>query len=523
MSELNGSTASLWTTINPPAFPTLNSEISTDVCIVGAGIAGLTTAYLLTQTGKRVVVLDKGEIGAGESCRSTAHITHALDDRYIEIERWFGQDGARLAAESHTAAIDLIEDIVRRHHIDCDFKRVDGYLFNSPEQPNDLLGNELAAVQRAGLGGVEFVPRAPLEFDTGRCLRFPRQAQFHPVKYLNALASIISAQGGHIYTHTRVVDVRGGANARVDTATGARVHAQDLVLATNTPINDVVVMHTKQAPYRTYAMAFEIMRASVARGLYWDTADPYHYIRVAEGESSDVLIVGGEDHKCGQQDDGALRFQQLEHWTRERFPQAKDILYRWSGQVMEPIDGLAYIGNNPLDASNVYIATGDSGNGITHGTLAGILLRDLLLQKSNEWAEIYAPKRKNVTALSEYFHENLNVAKQYTDWLTSGTVETAVEIPCGSGAILRQGAHKIAAYRDADDVLHTCNATCPHLGCVVAWNSTEHSWDCPCHGSRFDAYGSLLNGPALHDLASCESSPSESAQEKTKTATTRPQ
>ncbi|HEY3700064.1 MAG TPA: FAD-dependent oxidoreductase [Spongiibacteraceae bacterium] len=489
-----------WSELARPQFPALHEDLSTDVCIVGAGIAGLTTAYLLLRAGKRVVVLEKDEIAGGESGRTTAHITHALDDRYFELEQLHGILGSRYAAASHTAAIDQIETIVREHAIECDFRRVNGYLFNPPEQPLDILTRELDAAHRAGLGAVTLIQGAPIEFATGPCLLFPRQAQFHPLKYLIALANLIVEQGGHIFTHSAVSAVRGGGNAMVTTRAGARVHAQDIVLATNTPANDVLVVHTKQAPYRTYVLAFAIAPGSVVPGLFWDTADPYHYVRIAEGDIHDMLIVGGEDHKTGQEDDGALRFEELEHWTRERFPAAGAIAFRWSGQVMEPVDGLAYIGSNPLDASNVYIATGDSGNGMTHGTIAGILLRDLLLGQANEWAGLYAPHRKTLRAADEFVHENLNVALQYIDWIKPGNYASADVIPIDCGGIIRDGAQKIAVYRDADNRLHTCSAACPHLGCVVAWNNTEKSWDCPCHGSRFDAFGRLVNGPALADL-----------------------
>jgi Rieske Fe-S protein len=272
-------------------------------------------------------------------------------------------------------------------------------------------------------------------------------------------------------------------------------------VATNTPVNDLFAIHTKQAAYLTYVMGARVPRGSVTKALYWDTPDPYHYVRIESSgaEKHDILIVGGEDHKSGQADDAGERFARLESWTRTRFPMIESIEYRWSGEVLEPIDGMAFIGHNPLDKDNVYIATGDSGNGMTHGTIAGILLTELIMGRESEWAPLYDPSRKTLRALPEFAKENINVAEQYADWVRPGEVEDEGEIVPGTGAILRRGLTKVAAYKDNNKV-HERSAVCPHLGCIVDWNSLEKTWDCPCHGSRFDAYGCVINGPANHDL-----------------------
>ena len=241
-----------------------------------------------------------------------------------------------------------------------------------------------------------------------------------------------------------------------------------------------------------------IPKGSVPLGLYWDTEDPYHYVRLQPAADHDVLVVGGEDHKTGQGDPNAS-FEKLEKWIRERFAVVTTIDYRWSGQVMEPIDGVAFIGRNPLN-KNIYVATGDSGMGMTHGTIAGILLTDLIQGRRNAWAEIYDPSRKTVGAALEYVKENLNVAAKYAEWVTGGDVESKEQIPAGQGRVIRSGAKKIAVYRDESGAFHACSAVCTHLGCLVAWNSMEKSWDCPCHGSRFDGGGRVLNGPAVRPL-----------------------
>ncbi len=498
-----------------PVDTALTADMTTDVCIIGAGIAGLTTAYLLLKEGKSVVILDDGPVGGGQTERTTAHLSNAIDDRYTEIESWHGQEGAKLAAESHTAAIDTIEAIIADEGIDCDFERLDGFLFSPAETGAELLENELHAARRAGLKDVELVQSSPIpSFDTGVCLRFPRQGQFHPRKYLAGLTKAMRQMGGKIFTQTRAEKIECGPPACVTTHGQFTIIARDVVVATNTPFNDLVTLHTKQAPYMSYVLAFRILRGNVPRALYWDTEDPYHYFRMQplpaetgadepSGESlrEELLIVGGEDHKTGQANDAEERYARLESWTRERFPMVGTRCSQWSGQVLETMDGLAYIGRNPLDGPNIFIATGDSGQGITHGTIAGILLTDLIVERENPWASLYDPSRKTLGGAERFVKENVNVALQYGAWVTGGDVSSMDEIVSGTGAVVRRGLTKIAAYRDETGTLHACSAVCPHLGCIVEWNTSESTWDCPCHGSRFDKQGALLCGPANCNLA----------------------
>jgi glycine/D-amino acid oxidase-like deaminating enzyme/nitrite reductase/ring-hydroxylating ferredoxin subunit len=480
----------------------LTTKAFADVCVVGAGIAGMTTAYLLASEGRSVIVLDDGPIGGGMTGRTTAHLVTALDDRYFELERLHGEEGARLAAQSHSASIDQVEQIVKEEKIDCEFERLDGYLFVPPEHSKEVLDDELAAAHRAGLTDIEKVKRVPWDsFDTGPALRFPRQAQFHPLKYLAGLTKALKRKGGRIHTETHATEIKGGKLAHIETANDAVVTADAVVVATNSPVNDLVAIHTKQAAYQTYVIGARVQRGSVTRALYWDTPDPYHYLRLETmNDAYDLLIVGGEDHKTGQEDDGIRRFAALEKWTRERFPMVEGIAYRWSGEVLEPVDSLAFIGRNPLDSSNVFIATGDSGNGMTHRTIAGMLLTDLIMGRENDWAKVYDPSRKTLRALPEFAKENLNVATEYTGLVTPGEVDSTDEIELGSGAVIRRGLTKVAVYRDVGGTIHERSAICRHLGCVVNWNSLEKTWDCPCHGSRYDAYGKVIQGPANSDL-----------------------
>jgi glycine/D-amino acid oxidase-like deaminating enzyme/nitrite reductase/ring-hydroxylating ferredoxin subunit len=487
--------------------PRLTANLNADVCVIGAGIAGLSTAYSLVAEGRSVIVLDGGAIGGGQTGRTTAHLSHAMDVQYETIRRFHGDGGAALAAESHTAAIDRMEVVTERERIDCDFARLDGFLFTPAGSAPDALDAELAAVHAAGLTRVERLARAPWpSYETGPCLRFPDQAQFHPLKYLAGLAAAVEQHGGRIFCRTRAATVTGGSTARVETTTKRTVTAGAVVVATNTPIVNLVAIHTKQVAYLTYVIGLRVSPESVPAGLFWDTEDPYHYVRLhrlrvpGRRGTHDVLIVGGEDHRTGQADDAEARFGALEKWARERVPSVDRVDFRWSGQVMNSLDGLAFIGANPGDEDNVYVVTGDTGMGMTHGTIAGLLLTDLIMGRANPWSGLYDPSRLMVRAAPSFLAENFNTAVQYTDWLTAGVKTVPKEIERGHGAVIRRGLGVVAAYRDPDGRLHERSAVCPHLGCVVAWNSSEHTWDCPCHGSRFDATGRVISGPANVDL-----------------------
>jgi glycine/D-amino acid oxidase-like deaminating enzyme/nitrite reductase/ring-hydroxylating ferredoxin subunit len=499
----SGNTTSIWMAApGAPLTIPLTEHLTVDVCVIGAGIAGLTTAYMLCREGRLVAVLDDGQIGGGETSRTTAHLVNALDRRYSDLESLHGESGARRAAGSHTAAIDRIETIAAAEKINCDFERLDGYLFVPPGESTAVLDKELDAAHRAGLTQVTRVARAPItSFETGPCLRFPRQAQFHPLKYLYGLARAIQSRGGKIFTGTHAEKIEAGPPGQVTTSRGPIVRSTSIIVATNSPVNDIVRVHTKQAAYRSYVIGARVPKGSVTTALYWDTADPFHYVRLQKEGDHEVLIVGGEDHKTGQADDASDRFNRLEQWMRQRFARAGTTEYRWSGQVMESIDGLAFIGSNSALEPNIYIATGDSGNGMTHGTIAGILLTDLIQGRENEWKTLYDPARIRFGAVAEFAKENLNVMVQYSGgYVSGGEHRSAEEIGPGEGAIIQKGLSKVAVSRDAKGVLHEMSAVCPHLGCIVDWNSTEKTWDCPCHGSRFDASGKVVNGPAITGL-----------------------
>lgn len=509
MNQLHpGESLSAWLdTHEMPIFESLKENINVDVCIVGGGIAGLTTAYLLIKEGKSVCVLEAFELGSGQTGRTTAHASAILGTRYFDLELYHSEEGSRLIAQSHTAALDRIEQIVNKEKIDCHLERVSGFLFQGENSEADILMREHTATRRAGLIYAKMLDNAPLtQFKTGPCLSFPRQLQLHPLKYISGLAKCITGGGGKIFTHTQAIEFHNRDFAAVKTQNGSIVTCSSVVVATNTPVNDVFAIHTKQAPYRTYALGFHVKKDSIAKGLYWDTDDPYHYIRLENlNKNYDLLIIGGEDHKTGQEDHPEKCFTRLEEWARARFSTIVELNYRWSGQVMEPVDGIGFLGHNPLDRDNVYVITGDAGNGITHSTIGALIVTDQIMQRANPWEDLYNPSRISLLSTANYMRENLNVAGQYGKWLSLSPKPDLDDLRLNEGRVFRDGMSMVAVYKNQAGVAHYMSATCPHLGGVVSWNNVEKSWDCPCHGSRFDCYGKVQEGPALQDLKPLES------------------
>lgn len=504
------STGSLWQERGLISTAPLTKNIAADVCVVGAGIAGLLVAErLVNEFGMNVVVLDAGPLTGGETSRTTAHFA-IPDDRFMHLEKLHGEKGAQLAMQSHMAATDYVESLVQRLNIDCQWQRLDGYLAvneHHTQERDELLRDEMEACRRLG-GSVDLVESLPPPWPSslGRVLRFSRQGQLHPIDMLNGVIAALRARGLGMYTGTRAVEIHGGPSASVETEHGPVVSCRHVIVATNTPVNNLVAMHTKQNGYQTYVVALRVPRGVLPPLLLWDglweNDRSYHYVRLAKGSGDhELLLVGGEDHKTGQGPDGDEPYRCLESWARKNFPMAGEAEFRWSGEVMEPADGLGYIGHNAVGRQNVYIVTGDSGNGMTHGAIAAMLIPDLIMGREHPWKDLYDPARKiGWHSLGDYAAENLNTIAQYRDWLTRGDVQDESEIKPGCGAVMVKGMRRLAVYKDEQGVCTRVSATCTHLGGVVRWNPLEKTWDCPCHASRFAKDGSVIHGPANSPL-----------------------
>lgn len=490
---------SLWTVTTPPRdFPPLSGDLDVDVAIIGGGITGLTAAWLLKRAGKKVAVLEMHRILSGQTGQTTAHLTELLDTPYTTLTKDFGEKGAHLAASSSRAAIEQIASLVESLGIDCGFTRAPAYRYAENERELRDLLLEVAAAKQAGLLAT-FTKEVPLPFPVKGAMRVEDQALFHPREYLLGLADRIPGDGCHLFENTKVVDIHDGTPCRVVTERGT-VTARAVVEATTTPLNRVA-MHTKLYPYRTYAVAAPL-DGPLEPGQYFDSRDPYHYIRTQLVDGVPYVIVGGEDHKVGSEEDTEARFTALEAYTRDRFP-VKRITHRWSGQVIEPADGLPYIGKN-VGSRHVYVATGFSGTGMTFGTLAGMVLTDLILGNENPYAALYdAGRVKPKAGARDFIQENAEVAFRFVaDRLAKPDGHHLADVAPGEAKILEVDGRKVAVYREENGATHAVSPVCTHLGCHVHWNNAERTWDCPCHGGRFSPTGRVLNGPAVKDLPS---------------------
>lgn len=506
----SGKNVSYWIDTAPSAKQNpLKENLETDVVIVGGGIAGLSAAYCLLLSGKKIVLIEDGLIGSGETGRTTAHLVTALDDRYFHLEKIFGEEKTKLIAESHKIAIDFVEQTIKTENIDCGFERISGYLFRHPSDKEDSLQKELKSALKAELD-IKQVNETPGILIPQNALCFANQAQFHPLKYLQGLCVAIEKRGGKIFTGTHASKINHNG---ITTESGFTVKADSIVVATNNPVNNFFTMVDKQYAYRTYVIGALVKKDLLPKALWWDTGDfesnskipPYHYVRLHPyNDNYDLLISGGEDHPTGDTSKTSVpeesRYKMLEEWTRRYFP-IEEIVYHWSGQVLEPMDGLAFIGRNPFDYNNVYIITGDSGNGMTHCSFGGLLISDLINGKENKFEKLYSPYRftlkESAPVFKKMVQEFLSYMKQVPNFKSAKELSS---IKNGEGKIINMLEEKFGVYRDEDCRLHIVSAECTHLKCTLGWNSDELSWDCGCHGSRFTFEGKVINGPANADL-----------------------
>jgi glycine/D-amino acid oxidase-like deaminating enzyme/nitrite reductase/ring-hydroxylating ferredoxin subunit len=477
-------------------FPSLAGDLSTDVLIVGAGVAGLTAALLLARRGRTVTVIDARQVASGETSRTTAHLTDLLDVGYRRLEAKFGAGATAVAAEASRAAIDSIETSCSELAPGARFERVFGYKVAQTDFQLEDLKEELVAMQRAGVRAEWTGQQMP--FPSLGAIRLEQQAQLHPGEYTRGLVDGLIGLGVAMFENTRALEFQDGSPCRVKTELGT-ITAKDVLVLTNVPVSNRFAIHTKVAAYRTYVMAGECK--GFPKGLYEDMAKPYHYVRRQETERGNFVIVGGEDHRTGHGGATEERYAALTLFARSTCPGFVPI-YRWSGQIIEPSDGLPYIGRNTGD-KHVYVATGFSGTGITMGTLAAMLLTAAVEKLESRWAEVFQATRVRPFAQAlRYFKENVEFPKRLLrDRVERGEVAFAERVMPGEGRLVRSaGGHMLAVSREADGALQVHSAVCPHLGCHVHWNRAEQSWDCPCHGSRFDAHGEVLNGPATRAL-----------------------
>jgi glycine/D-amino acid oxidase-like deaminating enzyme/nitrite reductase/ring-hydroxylating ferredoxin subunit len=508
MAAKNSDTTPYWSTSATfPQFAKLAEDAAADVVVIGAGVTGLSAAYLLAKAGKQVIVLERGRCAGTDTGHTSAHLTMVTDTRLRELVKKFGRNHAQAVWDAGLAAMALIDEVIREHTIDAGFEWVDGYL-HAPL--DDDAGNEADRLEEeAGLArdlgfDAEYVEAAPLVDRPG--IRFADQARVHPRAYLAGVAKAFVALGGRIHEHSEAEDFCD--QPRAVKVNGRTVSCEDVVIATHNPLVGLgglagaTLFQTKLALYTSYVIAGRAPRGAVIDALWWDTADPYHYLRVVPHRDFDLLIFGGEDHKTGQRDDTDACYRRLEERLGALVDRV-DLTHRWSGQVIETPDGLPYIGQN---AEHQYAATGFGGNGLTFGTLAGIMISDAILERSNPWAELFDPGRKALKhGLWDYLAENVDYPYyMIRDRFAGAEARSLRAVKRGQGKIIERNGAKVAAYRDQAGATTLRSAICTHMGCAVAWNTAERTWDCPCHGSRFEPTGEVISGPAEKPLPEAE-------------------
>lgn len=484
----------------PIDYPALTGDATVNVVVIGAGITGLTTALRLQEQGRRVAVLEMNRVGAGTTGHSTGHLDAHVEPSLHSLVSQLGRKRARVVVETRLAGIDQVERRSRELNIGCDFQRVPAYYYNEDPQQRQQIEQELAAAQRLGLHA-ELRKGDPLPFSTDWSIRLPRQARFSPLAYVRGLAQAFVERDGILCEQTRAENIdcdRHGCE--VKTSRGI-LGTDAVVLAGHGPMLGLFSTEPRVYPYQSYVLAVRVAAGdTVPDALFWDTAEPYHYTRQAGSDEPDLLIIGGADHPTGSVRDEQQGFETLEHYVHERYD-VQAIEQRWSHELWIAADGLPYIGEVP-GMRGAYIATGFAGDGLTYGSAAGLLLSDLLLERENPWAEVFSPSRVRPAASASRMAAGvLHVASHFVgDRLSAGDADSVADVPRGEGRLVDVDGEKLAIYRDKNDEVSAVSPVCQHRGCLVHWNTAEKTWDCPCHGGRYDAWGRVIMGPPTSDL-----------------------
>lgn len=485
-----------------PAFGVIDRDVTVDVAVIGGGLVGITTAYLLKMAGLAVALLERDRCASIDTGHTTAHLTFVTDELVTDLVKNFGRDTAAAVWHAGRVALDTIETNIAMEDIACDFARVPGFLHQALEGE----GLSRADLEKQASTAVDLgfeATFAEVIRPFGRAgVQFPQQGLFHPRKYLAALLGAVHGDGSFVFEQSAADEVQDDP-LRVKVR-GHVVSCGHVVLATHTPrlgkasTLGTALLQSKLALYSTYALGGRVPGGRVPHGLYWDTAEPYHYLRVEPRDGYDYAIFGGADHKTGQIEDTASCYGRLSETLRQFIPDFV-LQDRWSGQVVEANDGLPYIGEN---APRQFVATGFGGNGMTFGTIAGLMARDWVLGRSNPWQDVFDPQRTHVRAGAwDYLKENKDYAYyMLRDRLFAKHATSLRSVRPGEGRVLNLEGARVAVYRDPQGVVTMRSAVCTHMDCEVHFNSAESSWDCPCHGSRFRVDGSIIAGPAEEPL-----------------------
>ena len=499
MQTLPGKPESFWIdSTAETSFPKMQN-VTVDVAIVGAGITGITAAYLLKKAGKTVALVEGQKIANSASGHTTAKVTSLHQLIYATLIDRHGEDKARLYGESNQAGVEFVASTVEAEGIDCDFQRNDTYSFAEDEKNLDKIQKEYDAAVKLGLPA-EFVTETTLPFDIAGAIKFTNQAQFHVRKYLLHLANTIPGDGSYIFEDSRVQTVDEGTPCTVH-ANGTTLQATDVLLTTHLPIVDTGLFFAKTYPQRSYIIGAKISEEKAPQGMYIGVGKNYHSIRTTPTEDGGLLLlVGGGGHKVGEKSATEESYQELDRYLHSHFGIDK-VDYRWSSQDYESFDKLPYIGKLTPANDHIYVATGYSLWGMSKGTMAGMLLADLVRGINNPWADLYDSLRATPFVTTESIKNNLDVGKHWVvDRLKGIEKWSTDDVEPGEGKIITLNGEKVGVYKDEAGKVTAVNATCPHLACIVNWNSAEKSWDCPCHGGRFTCEGKVIQGPAVKDL-----------------------